>query len=242
MERVDVDDVHEVPPPRRHRARRGGQARAPAPSYPGFIDTNLAELTNVSEIQFEGTSELLLKPIGLDKHVGGQVISPNGPEYASLKELVARLGKPDTCADQPNTTLTNVALMDGPATLRKVALDLAGRLPTAAEVSAVQKGGDSALGTALDGFMTEAAFYDRLREIWNDTLLTDALLYYNGAALDALNDTDYPGVDAFKTGGAMAANGALANTAVAREPLDSSPTPCRTGCRSRTSSRRPTPS
>jgi hypothetical protein len=190
------------------------------PSYPQFIDTNLTELTNVSEIEFEGTSELLLKPIGKDSHGGGQVISPDGPEYASLKELVTRLGHTDTCVEQPNTTLSNVSLMDPPSTLRKVALDIAARLPTATEVSAVQKGGNSALDTAIDGFMTEPAFYDRLREIWNDTLLTDSLLAYNGAALNALNTTDYPGVNAFKSGGAMVANAALANTAIAREPLD----------------------
>ena len=189
-------------------------------SYPGFIDTNLATLTYVSQIEFQGTSELLLKPIGQDMHVGGQVISPSGPEYASLKELVERLGKTDTCVDQPNTTLQGVVLADAPTTLRKAALDLAARLPTSSEVAAVTKGGDAALDTALDGFMTEDAFYDRLREIWNDTLLTDKLLEYNGAALDALDDKDYPNVDLYKTGGAKAANGALANTAVAREPLD----------------------
>jgi hypothetical protein len=189
-------------------------------SYPDFIDTNITQLTNVSEIEFEGTSELLLKPIGQDNHGGGQVLDPNGPEYASLKELVTRLGHTDTCVDQPNTTLQSVALMDPPSTLRKVALDIAARLPTTAEASAVQKGGETALDTAIDGFMTEPAFFDRLREIWNDTLLTDSLLAYNGAALNTLNTTDYPGVKAFQTGGAQVANAALANTAVAREPLD----------------------
>jgi hypothetical protein len=189
-------------------------------NYPGFIDSNLTALTNVSEIEFEGTSELLLKPIGKDNHVGGQVLDPNGPQYASLKDLVGRLGKSDTCADQPNTALENVALLDPPSTLRKVALDIAARLPTAAEVSAVQKGGDSALDTAMDGFMTEPAFFDRVREIWNDTLLTDMGLEYGGRALNYLDDKDYPGIDLFKSGGAMAANSALANHAIAREPLD----------------------
>src|SRR5262245_43302466 len=33
-------------------------------SYPGFIDTNLATLKMISNIQYQGKSELLLKPIG----------------------------------------------------------------------------------------------------------------------------------------------------------------------------------
>jgi hypothetical protein len=189
-------------------------------TYPGFIDTNLQTLTNVSQIEFNGTSELLLKPIGQDMHTGGQVLDPNGPEYASLKELVSRLGHTDTCVDKPNTTLQSVALNDAPSTLRKAALDLAARLPTASEISSVTKGGDAALDTALDGFMNEDAFYDRLREIWNDVLYTDKGLEYNGEALNGLDDKDYPNVDLYKSGGAKAMNGPLANAAVAREPLN----------------------
>src|SRR5262245_17641995 len=41
------------------------------PSYPGFIDKNLATLTEISKIEYEGTSELLLKPLGKMNHGGG---------------------------------------------------------------------------------------------------------------------------------------------------------------------------
>src|SRR5262245_46234365 len=40
-------------------------------SFPGFIDANIATLTEVSKIEFEGTSELLLKPLGKMNHGGG---------------------------------------------------------------------------------------------------------------------------------------------------------------------------
>src|SRR5689334_15973119 len=42
-------------------------------SYPGFIDTNIANLKEISKIQYEGKSELLLKPIGQMSHGGGAV-------------------------------------------------------------------------------------------------------------------------------------------------------------------------
>jgi hypothetical protein len=56
--------------------------------------------------------------------------------------------------------------------LRRVTLSLAGRLPTAAEKAAVLEKGLSGLSPLLDELMKEDAFYERLREGFNDIFLT----------------------------------------------------------------------
>ncbi|MFM8272074.1 MAG: hypothetical protein ACKODX_07025, partial [Gemmata sp.] len=65
-----------------------------------------------------------------------------------------------------------VAMLDDRRLLRRVTLQLAGRLPTGAELAAVARDGPKALPAILDAVMTEDAFYDRLREGFNDIFLT----------------------------------------------------------------------
>ena len=185
-------------------------------SYPGFIDTNLENLKEISKIQYEGKSELLLKPLGQMSHGGGAVLEESSDEYKALVELVERLGTTDTCAAAGDAPLPGVTLLDAPSTLRKASLALASRLPTTAETAAVTKGGDAALESALGTLMKDPVFLTRLREIWNDFLLTDRALAYGGAARDFMNEDDYPNVKYDE----MDPERYPANTALAREPLD----------------------
>src|SRR5262249_7782869 len=64
-----------------------------------------------------------------------------------------------------------VVMMGPKRLLRRVTLSLAGRLPTEAEKAAADKGMDG-LSPILDTLMKEDAFYDRLREGFNDIFLT----------------------------------------------------------------------
>src|SRR3954462_12559720 len=68
-------------------------------SYPGFIDTNLKTLKEVSKIEYEGKSELLLKPLGQMSHGGGAVLEESSDEYKALVALVERLGTEDSCSE-----------------------------------------------------------------------------------------------------------------------------------------------
>ena len=65
-----------------------------------------------------------------------------------------------------------VVMLDDRRLLRRVTLSLAGRLPTDAELAAVAKDGLKAMPAILDAVMKEDAFYDRLREGFNDIFLT----------------------------------------------------------------------
>ena len=185
-------------------------------SYPGFIDTNLATLKEVSKIQYEGKSELLLKPLGQMNHGGGAVLDESSDDYKALVELVTRLGAEDSCTEPVKSTIASLQLLDPSATLRKASLAIAARLPTKDEDVAVTQGGETALDPALDKLMTDPIFLTRLKEIWNDFLLTDRGLDYGGAALNFMNDKDYPNVNYDDKDPTRY----QANAAIAREPLD----------------------
>lgn len=192
-------------------------------SYPGFVDANLANIREIAKFTYEGKSEILQKPLGKANHGGGIQLTEGSDEYDALVELMDRLDKADSCTDTPGAQLANVALVNSTSTLRRATLDLTGRLPTDAETASVQKGGDAALDTALDGLMKEEAFYDRLREIWNDTLLTDRFLSYDGAAIDFMNTDEFPALKPYRDDNDPAYHSpdrAIINKALAREPLD----------------------
>ncbi|HEU0067906.1 MAG TPA: DUF1592 domain-containing protein, partial [Nitrospiraceae bacterium] len=65
-----------------------------------------------------------------------------------------------------------IVMLDDRRLLRRVTLSLAGRLPTASEFAAIEKDGLQVLPSILDELMKEDAFYDRLREGFNDIFLT----------------------------------------------------------------------
>jgi hypothetical protein len=197
-------------------------------SYPGFLDTNLAQLSIVARTDVDGQSKLLQKPLGKLAHGGGVQLTEDSAEYAALVEMTARLKSgTDPCPGSAVAALPAIQLLDGPSTLRKVTIDLGGRLPTDDALAAVAKPGaegDAALDAQLDALMTEEVFYDRLREMFNDLLLTDRFLEYGGAMVDAIDDKKlYPGLTPYKNGcdtDECKAFRYQINRGIAREPLE----------------------
>lgn len=194
------------------------------PTYPGFLDANLETLKEVSKIEYEGKSELLLKPLGKMGHGGGPILKEGSSEYKALTELVERLGKGDnSCPDQPNDALSYVKTLDAPSTLRKASLDLVGRLPKPEEKDAVVSGGDAALDAALDGMMKEDAFLERIDEIFNDIILTDRFITSDRAAINFLDADQYPGIGPYRDQNNPLYNDPkhnLVNYSIGREPLN----------------------
>jgi len=159
-------------------------------SEAGFLDRNFQIVKNAASLQQDGLSQILVMPTGgtaARKHPGGVVITKDSPDYAALEELVARFNEPTACETNVSGTFAGVLLATPAETLRKASLALSGRLPTADEEAAVERGGDDALDPILDKLMTEEAFYDRLRQIYNDVLLTDLYLG-NEDAVQLLGD------------------------------------------------------
>ena len=125
-------------------------------------------------------SRLLLKATGEIKHEGKQVLPPDSAGYRVLAEFVRRVNVPPGAraeremAEDKNAPpfFNGIVMLDDRKLLRRATLSLAGRLPTDAELSAVARGGLKAMPQILDAVMKEDAFYERLREGFNDIFLT----------------------------------------------------------------------
>ncbi len=180
------------------------------------MDANLAELERLAKTSFDGQSVLLRKPVGELDHGGGAVIAADSAEYQILQDLVDRVSEGDSCSDSTEVAhFADVELLSPRLTWRKITLNLAGRLPWAAEYDQVDAEGEAALPTLLATLMTEQAFYDRLVEMFNDQWLTDAYLRNSNGVL---NGEDFPALQTYYEGMDDTQRQAAVRS-LAREPL-----------------------
>ena len=140
---------------------------------------NREAFARLAKTMHKDQSRLLVKVTGGLSHGGGDVLKPGSKGHAILAEFVRRLNAPPTTAQRPAIDDKNlppffegVSMLDAKRLLRRVTLSLAGRLPTESEKLAVADKAMDALPTLLDAIMKEEAFYDRLREGFNDIFLT----------------------------------------------------------------------
>ncbi|MSP25672.1 MAG: DUF1588 domain-containing protein [Myxococcales bacterium] len=155
----------------------------------GFLDHNLAVLTEVASFQKDGVSQILLKPSQQIAHQGGKIIETDGPEYKALQGFVELVESGATCDAAPTAHFTGVELLDDAGTLRKAALLLAARLPTTVEIERLTSGGRPELERILTELTTEAPFYDFVKRTYGDLFVTD--FYLNNNANDLLTNLDY---------------------------------------------------
>lgn len=158
----------------------------------GFNDTNFNTFrATAARNGGNNISLILTKAANLDNnHGGSQVIPPppNSPKYDQLLDMV---NKTRTCTTSTGPT-QGVVNATGYNRLRKATLALGGRLPTAGEEAAVANAGTNetnvtnAINSSLDTLMNEPGFYIRLKEIYNDMLLTD----YYAVGTRALGELD----------------------------------------------------
>lgn len=188
------------------------------PSFPGFMDANLKMLEDISRIDVDGTPLLLVKPTGGNSHGGGEVISAGGEEYAALQTLVDKLKNPVDCGEVGAQSIQGLAVLGPRETFRKAAIHLAGRLPTTSENDSITS--EETLDAALDGLLKEDVFLDRLREMFNDSILTDRY-DRNNDGLGIINEEDFPEIQKVRDGeGYTGTQQRKAARAFAREPLN----------------------
>jgi hypothetical protein len=170
--------------------RRGGDAadsklvlinprKVQASARDEAIQHNRAAFARMAAVKEKDKSRLLLKAAGELDHGGSDVLTPDSAGYRVLAEFVRRVngggtGKAPAALADPKAPpfFQGVVMLDDRRLLRRVTLSLAGRLPTDAELGAVAKDGHKAMPAILDAVMKEDAFYDRLREGFNDIFLT----------------------------------------------------------------------
>lgn len=163
-----------------HRA--GGAAGGTAFVLPdqSATDANLAVLVARANETIEGTSKLLVKPTGGASHGGGAVVIQGDASWEILSSFAALAANPPDCggAQPPPAVdpMETVLPMDAAALYRQATISLAGRLPTPLEQQRLMVDGDAALDELFGALLAEPGFYGRLREAYNDILLTDAAL------------------------------------------------------------------
>jgi hypothetical protein len=157
---------------------------------PDFVSANIDVFTQFAKIEVDKKPTLLQKPQGLLSHGGGAVLKVDSPEYKILESFVngIREGKKEvTC---PNAAVPfKVTNLSNQELLRKASVNLAGTMPSQAQLDAVT--GEAELDEAILGLTRQEGFYDRLREIWNDGMLTEG-----GGGIFDLGD-QYPGRERF---------------------------------------------
>lgn len=140
---------------------------------------NLAAFTQMATIRIDGQYKILLKVVGQLDHGGANVLELDSPEYRALADFVARSNGIGPSTDTTSTAessgqpfFSGVTMIDDRRLLRRATLSLAGRLPTEAEYQTIAREGASSLPLLLQQVMNEDAYYDRLREGFNDIFLT----------------------------------------------------------------------
>jgi hypothetical protein len=151
--------------------QKGAKFKIFRDTYPDFVSANLSSMREYAKLEAEGTPIMLQKPLGKRDHGGGVVLKSDSDEYKLLTQFVddLRAGKEKLCN---NNQALGVQYLDNRETLRKAALMLASRFPTPDEFAQAASG-EPALDALIGKFTEEEPFYDRLRETWNDALLTD---------------------------------------------------------------------
>lgn len=168
-------------------------------TWPDFVTANIESIKDYSKIEVADTPLLLLKPLGERDHGGGAVLKEDSQEFKTIQKFIQDLqaGRESTCNTDGQL---GVELISNRQTARKAAIILAGVYPTEEELASVET------EAGLDAYLYELTnpdnprsvlFYDYLREIWNDSLLTqrgmDAGMVgqeYNNAPY--LYDDSYP--------------------------------------------------
>lgn len=141
---------------------------------------NREAFTKMARAKEKEGYRLLVKVSGGLDHGGGDVFPSGSAGYGILKEFASIVNAPHKSIVKPGATSTaeerpffdGVTMLDDRRLLRRAALSLVGRLPTADENAAVAKSGRAALPAILDKMMQEEAFYERLCEGFNDIFLT----------------------------------------------------------------------
>ncbi len=145
----------------------------------GDMKRNFEAFSSMAKQEVEvHQSRLLLKVVGKLNHGGKEQLKPDSIEYRLLADFVARVNKPANT--KPDFTLDknatpffkDIKMLDDRQLLRRVTLSLAGRLPSESESDTIAREGVKALPKIMDTVLKEDAFYNRLREGFNDIFLT----------------------------------------------------------------------
>jgi len=158
-----------------------------------FLQRNFLHMKNSSALLDNNNESVFLNKVtNKNNDHGGELILPAiSKEYQILVGMIDRFG----VCEQINILPSELVLLSPVQQLRKTTLALAGRLPTASEFALINNAVSSIevkeqMSLIIDSLLLEASFYQRLKEIYNDLLLTDAFKNDAKALGLPLNDFD----------------------------------------------------
>ncbi len=145
------------------------------PNNPPLI-TDYEVFRTVAGIDSNGVSIIAVKALGGAGHAGGNRF-PEGaadPDYVALQNFSTRAR---SCMPDP-TSAERFSLGSGYEQLHRIVSTLGSRPPTTNEINLVetasdQEGIETALDNLMDDVMDEPFFYERIKEMYNDLLLTN---------------------------------------------------------------------
>ncbi len=140
----------------------------------GHLGENLRRFAAfVSET--EGAADLILAKVQGVGHGGGIQVLGGSTNFQNLERFVRTLEQSAATDSSvsPDRLFDGVTMAHPTTTLRRAAMILAGRFPTAAELEQVRDGGLGSLRRAIRGLMAGPRFHDFLIRSSNDQLLTD---------------------------------------------------------------------
>lgn len=145
---------------------------------PDYQQTNFDIIENFVLSDDANASLLLSKARGV-AHGGGAQLPSSSEGYGELARLLELMGQDSACTGscgQKSDFFAGVLLSSPEKTLRRAAIIMAGRLPTAEETAAVRAGGELVLRGVLKDMMQGESFHQFLLEGANDRLLTDKFI------------------------------------------------------------------
>ena len=154
----------------------GAKFTVPDRRQPGYMATNLANVRQFAATQVGGAPYLLAKASAQVAHQGGEVLDPKGAEYAALEAFLQRTDLEDNCSPTVSSeALAALPMQPAAQVVRRASLQLAGRMPSAAETQMAAAGN---LKGAVDNFLADPNFASMIKRSYEDVFLVDA---YNGA-------------------------------------------------------------
>lgn len=137
------------------------------------IANNFEIFDNFRKSRSDALEYILSKVSGSVSHGGGTQLAVGSTDYNNLQNFVSALisGTGTTDSSGGTTFFTGVEELSPAKTLRRAAIILAGRAPSAVETVAVENGDESVLRSTLRGVMQGDNFHEFLIEGANDRLL-----------------------------------------------------------------------
>lgn len=154
----------------------GARFTIPDRRQPDYMAANLANVRQFAARDGNNIPYLLLKASNAVPHQGGNVLDPSSAEYAEVKDFLQRTDMLESCT--PTVAPSMLAAMPMQNTnqvVRRAALQLAGRLPTAQETQMANAGN---LAGAVDIYLGDPNFALLVKRSYEDTFLVNQ---YNGA-------------------------------------------------------------